>query len=476
MKITTLRKCLVAFFTLTLMQGGLFANNLPPRGDDCESETAFAFLNNDDDPSTADAESDCFIPQFNRWGWTTLLDFSDETGQSEYMLDIYAGAGQCVLSKGTDVGSVVITYNDDSTITVNYSLDGYVLSEAHIYVGHAPYPIGNSGGETVAPGQYTFVDSDIAELEDYTATIPVDGTSLYVIVHGVTKAADCLDDDCPDSDKDGICDNDDICPGFDDTADADGDGIPDGCDTDDDCPDSDKDGVCDADDICPGFDDTADGDGDGIPDGCDTDDDCPDSDGDGVCDEDDVCPGFDDTADSDGDGIPDGCDTGDDCPDSDGDGVCDEDDICPGFDDTADGDGDGIPDGCDTDNDCPDSDGDGVCDDDDICPGFDDNADGDGDGIPNGCETAFSPPSFTAYPVPFEDQVTIEYSFDYDTSVSIEVYDTKGIKLTQLSNGNYRKGTLGKSVINLSRVSDQLLFVRVSTLKSQFTKKIVSSK
>jgi hypothetical protein len=35
-----------------------------------------------------------------------------------------------------------------------------------------------------------------------------------------------------DSDNDGVCDADDICPGFDDTMDSDGDGIPDGCDTD----------------------------------------------------------------------------------------------------------------------------------------------------------------------------------------------------------------------------------------------------
>jgi autotransporter-associated beta strand protein len=48
------------------------------------------------------------------------------------------------------------------------------------------------------------------------------------------------------------------------------------------CPDADGDGVCDADDICPGFDDNIDTDGDGIPDGCDT---ClPDFTGDGILD------------------------------------------------------------------------------------------------------------------------------------------------------------------------------------------------
>ncbi|MEM1322250.1 MAG: lectin-like protein [Bacteroidota bacterium] len=301
-----------------------------------------------------------------------------------------------------------------------------------------------------------------------------------------------------DADSDGVCDADDVCPGFDDTADADGDGTPDGCD---DCDntlegtacddgdacttndvydancncagtfaDADADGVCDADDVCPGFDDNLDGDNDGTPDGCDTcdgtltgtscddgdacttndvyDADCncagtfADADADGVCDADDVCPGFDDNLDGDNDGTPDGCDTcdgtltgtscddGDACTtndvydadcncagtfaDADADGVCDADDACPGFDDNLDGDNDGTPDGCDTcdgtltgtscddgdacttndvyDADCncagtfADADADGVCDADDVCPGFDDNLDGDNDGTPDGCD------------------------------------------------------------------------------------------
>ncbi|MEE9438418.1 MAG: GEVED domain-containing protein, partial [Saprospiraceae bacterium] len=127
--------------------------------------------------------------------------------------------------------------------------------------------------------------------------------------------ADC-NDSCPnsatgDSDGDGVCDDLDICNGFDDSLDADNDGIPDGCDS---CPndsDSDNDGVCDDLDICSGFDDNLDADNDSIPDGCDS---CPnsasgDSDGDGVCDDLDICNGFDDNLDVDNDGTPDGCDS-----------------------------------------------------------------------------------------------------------------------------------------------------------------------
>lgn len=53
-----------------------------------------------------------------------------------------------------------------------------------------------------------------------------------------------------DMDGDGVSDECDLCPGYDDRYDADGDGVPDGCDR------------------CAGLDDRLDLDGDGRPDGC----------------------------------------------------------------------------------------------------------------------------------------------------------------------------------------------------------------
>jgi predicted outer membrane repeat protein len=244
----------------------------------------------------------------------------------------------------------------------------------------------------------------------------------------VGKDLDCLDSGEAANDQD-------VCEGFDDAIDPDGDSVPDGCDL---CPldnpdDTDGDGVCDTDDQCPGADDGIDSDLDTVADGCDP---CPfdaidDTDGDGVCESLDQCPGFDDALDADADGQPDDCDA---CPadpldDSDGDGVCDgldpcpadnpddsdldgvceTDDACPGQDDRLDMDSDGEPDACDG---CPidpldDSDGDGSCDSDDLCadgddaldtdadgvpdfcdqcPGFDDHLDADADGVPDGCD------------------------------------------------------------------------------------------
>ena len=171
----------------------------------------------------------------------------------------------------------------------------------------------------------------------------------------------------------------------------DGDGIPDGCDS---CMmgDADNDGVCDNVDICIGFDDRIDTDGDGIPDGCDT---CTagDADNDGICDDVDICPQGRNDLDLDLDGVPDACDP---CPvdffdDFDGDGICDSSDRCQGSDDNIDTDGDGIPNGCDA---CPndaggDSDGDGICDSNDICPNGDDTIDNDSNGIPDACESSY---------------------------------------------------------------------------------------
>lgn len=175
----------------------------------------------------------------------------------------------------------------------------------------------------------------------------------------------CQSEGQPDTDGDGVPDEDDICPNGDDNVDSDLDFVPDFCDP---CPldpnnDADGDGVCGDADICPGGDDLLDSDFDGTPDACDV---CPsdfgnDADADGICESADNCEATwnPDQADSDGDGYGDVCDL-----DNDNDGVPDTDDNCP-FDANSsqdDFDGDGVGDICDHD-----FDGDGVIDSGDQC-------------------------------------------------------------------------------------------------------------
>ncbi len=174
------------------------------------------------------------------------------------------------------------------------------------------------------------------------------------------------------------CDNNDVIDTCEitESTDPDGDNILSACDN---CPltsnpdqaDADEDGVGDPCDECPGEDDKADEDGDGLVD-------CLDSDGDGVRNIDDNCPDVHnpDQEDSDGDGIGDACDEHEgegegpeefDPDDTDGDGVPNEEDNCPDHDnpDQTDSDGDGVGDACD------------------LCPGEDDTIDEDSDGWPD---------------------------------------------------------------------------------------------
>lgn len=124
-------------------------------------ETAFAFSGD---------QNDCFINNgFSRWGWSIKIN---EPG--DYTYDIYAGAGQCDLSKGELVGTVDVSYSNAGNVSVTYNIDSsYTVNETHTYAGKNMFPSkkGKKGGPTVAPGQYTISDN-------------LDG-EIYVIAHAV---------------------------------------------------------------------------------------------------------------------------------------------------------------------------------------------------------------------------------------------------------------------------------------------------
>lgn len=144
----------------------------------CEAtETAFAY---DADLGT------CFLDidglNANRWGWTI-----GPLAEGDYTFDIYAGAAQCDLDKGTLVGQLLVSYSG-GTATVTYVMDSCrVLKQTHLYVGSDPLPTHN-GEPTVAPGQYGNQHGTEAEpIDDETDTYTIEGLSgeIYLIAHAV---------------------------------------------------------------------------------------------------------------------------------------------------------------------------------------------------------------------------------------------------------------------------------------------------
>ena len=281
-------------------------------------ETGFAVKTEvDGDYTVVDEDySSCFRNDgFRRWGWVNRIPASDQGSTVEF--NLYAGAGRCDLSKGTNTGTVTVEYNNDGTVQVCYNLyPGFVMSEAHVYIGCEPYPTTNSGNPTVAPGQYSFNGGDLGYIQNYCTPVLEDVSGdFYVIVHAV------------------VCESD----------------IPEGCTP---YPASQEEG-----------------------------------------------------------GIFDGY-TVDELP------VV----------------------GCDVDTE-----------------GWGRSVD------------------FTAYPVPFENEVNIKYMFDYDTDVKIEVFDIKGALIRESLNQNYIKDKVFTTKIDLSRTDNQMYFVRLTTDKGTVVKKIISS-
>jgi hypothetical protein len=142
-------------------------------------ETAFARFNDGFDEGNT-----CFIEDgFNRWGWTNYFAV-----EGDYMLDLYSGAGQCDLSKGEKSGNVQVEYDGENVFVTIELLDGFVMTEAQLYVGGVPYPVkGNK--ETVAPGQYPQNAGSLNEVIKYEFD-PINVSALddgiHVIVHAVT--------------------------------------------------------------------------------------------------------------------------------------------------------------------------------------------------------------------------------------------------------------------------------------------------
>lgn len=135
-----------------------------------ECETAYAY---GDDLAT------CFLDipgiNSNNWGWSN----GPISDPSSYSWDIYAGAGQCDITKGTLVGTLDVDYSA-GTVIVTYNIDpDFTLDETHLFVGENGEMLPRKKGEyTTAPGQFPYSGQS-----SYT----IDGLSgdIYVVAHSV---------------------------------------------------------------------------------------------------------------------------------------------------------------------------------------------------------------------------------------------------------------------------------------------------
>jgi PKD repeat protein len=82
---------------------------------------------------------------------------------------------------------------------------------------------------------------------------------------------------------------------------------------------------------------------------------------------------------------------------------------------------------------------------------------------------------FDAYPVPFKDQLTIKYNFDYQSDVKIEVFNSRGnLVHTKKDTNSY----LGKEItldLHANKGQEQVFIVKLTTDRESSTKKVMSS-
>lgn len=117
-----------------------------------------------------------------RWGWT-----NGPLAEGTYTLDLWAAAGQNDLSKGTDVGSVVVEYSNGSA-TITYSTDApYLLEEAQVYVGNDPLAKDNNGEYTIAPGQLGNNDGLLGGVSSYSYTVTGLIGDIHVQAHATVS-------------------------------------------------------------------------------------------------------------------------------------------------------------------------------------------------------------------------------------------------------------------------------------------------
>lgn len=141
------------------------------------TETAFAYGN---------SAATCFLDLgFSRWGWT-----NGPIAEGNYTWPIYAGAGQCDRNKGYYVGNLGVSYSNGSLSVTFTAFESYDFDATHVYAGANDLPVVKQGQnlvETVAPGQYTVIDTLADGTTRHTVTITGLSGPVHVVAHAVVE-------------------------------------------------------------------------------------------------------------------------------------------------------------------------------------------------------------------------------------------------------------------------------------------------
>lgn len=89
-------------------------------------------------------------------------------------------------------------------------------------------------------------------------------------------------------------------------------------------------------------------------------------------------------------------------------------------------------------------------------------------------EDNFDP--FIAYPVPYDHELTLRYQFPYDTSLKLQVFDSKGTLIREIPIGSYKAGTVRKSKIILPNRPVQIYVLKLITHKETRIKRVMPVK
>jgi hypothetical protein len=152
--------------------------------DEYSSETAFAY--------DCFKGPECFLDLgFDRWGWT-----NGPFEPGDYVFDLFAGAGQCDLEKGTLVGQVLVYYDGENVLVDFMTCGSYVMTETHLYVGTDQLPKDKKGNPTVSPGKFTDKHDNLSDVSsDHYEIGGFSDEEIYVVAHAVVKG-DYTQGDC----------------------------------------------------------------------------------------------------------------------------------------------------------------------------------------------------------------------------------------------------------------------------------------